>query len=144
MKEILLSIHQKYWDLIKTGEKTIEIRKTKPQNMFYPFRVIVYVTGGVGVVGKFDCDSITQTIRPEQFAGFGKSCLTEDELFAYAAGKPICGWHVQEKSVVEYETPFPLERATGLKQPPQSWRYLNEDEINEQIRIKGAIAGFYH
>ncbi len=127
MTEILLSLHPEYWDLIKSGQKTIEVRKTKPQNMFYPFRVIVYVTGGIGVVGKFDCNQIIQTIRPEQFAGIGKSCLTEEQLIAYAAGKPLCGWYIQEDSVLEYETPFPLERATGLKRPPQSWQYLHKE-----------------
>lgn len=124
-KEILLSLHPKYWELIKSGQKTIEIRKTKPQGMFYPFRVIVYVTGGIGVVGKFDCDRITQTIRPEIF--IPGCCLTEKELTEYAGGKPLCGWYVKAGSVVEYETPFPLERATGLKRPPQSWQYLNKE-----------------
>lgn len=127
-KEIVLSLKPKYWDLIKSGKKTIEIRKTKPKNIFYPFRVHVYVTGGIGVVGKFDCDKVTTTIRPEQFAGDGNSCLTEEELHEYAAGKAICGWHVQEGSVVEYGMPFPLEMATGLKHPPQSWQYLNASD----------------
>ncbi len=127
MTEILLSLHPEYWDLIKSGQKTIEVRKTKPQNMFYPFRVIVYVTGGIGVVGKFDCNQINQTIRPEQFAGIGKSCLTEEQLISYAAGKPLCGWYIQKDSVLEYETPFSLERATGLKRPPQSWQYLYKE-----------------
>lgn len=125
MEEILLSIHKKYWDLIKSGKKTLEIRKTKPQKIFYPFRVHVYVTGGIGVVGKFDCDSIIETIRPSYLSG---SCLTEEELTAYAAGKPLCGWHVKEDSVVEYEAPIPLEMATGFKIPPQSWRYLSREK----------------
>lgn len=125
MQEILLSIHSKYWDLIKSGKKTIEIRKTKPQKMFYPFRVHVYVTGGIGVVGKFDCDSITTTIRPSYLVQ--GSCLTEEELTKYASGNPLCGWHIKEGSVVEYECPIPLETATGLKRPPQSWQYLSRE-----------------
>ena len=126
MTEILLSLHPKYWDLIKSGEKTIEIRKTKPQQVHYPFRVIVYVTGGIGVVGKFDCNETIITIRPELL--IDGSCLTEAELQAYAAGKSLCGWRIKEGSVVEYETPFSLERATGLTRPPQSWCYLHRDE----------------
>ena len=129
MEEILLTLHPKHWELIKSGKKTIEIRKTKPQQMVYPFRVIVYITGGIGVVGKFDCDQITITKDPAIFTN--GSCLTEKELIEYAAGKPLCGWYVKQNSVVEYETPFPLERATGLKQPPESWRCLNRDEENE-------------
>ena len=127
-EEILLSLNPECWDLIKSGKKTIEIQKTKPLNIFYPFRVHVYINGGIGVVGKFDCDQIATTVFPERFAGNGKSCLTKEELREYAEEKVICGWHVQEGSVVEYETPFPLEIATGLKQPPQSWRYLNGND----------------
>jgi len=126
MQEILHSIHPEYWDLIKSGKKTLEIRKVKPQNVFYPFRVIVYVTGGIGVVGKFDCDEIRQTIRPAHLVE--GSCLTEEELNHYSRGRALCGWHVQEGSVVEYETPIPLEVATGLKRPPQSWCYLYKDD----------------
>lgn len=122
-KEVLLSIHPKYWNLIKSGKKTMEIRKSVPKNMFFPFRVYVYVTGGVGVVGKFDCDETTMTIRPSHLVN--GSCLTEEELTKYASGKPLCGWHIKAGSVVEYETPFPLETATGLKRPPQSWQYLS-------------------
>lgn len=33
-----------------TGEKVLELRKTKPQRKA-PFRVLVYVTGGVGIAG---------------------------------------------------------------------------------------------
>lgn len=127
MEEILLSLHPKYWDLIKIGHKTMEIRKTKPVHIFYPFRVIVYVTGGVGVVGKFDVDSITQAIRPDFFKG---CCLTDEELKAYSGGGILCGWHIKDNSVVEYESPFPLEMATGFKRPPQSWAYLNRGNDN--------------
>ena len=126
MKEVLLSIHPEYWDLIKSGKKTLEIRKMKPQNIFYPFRVIVYVTGGIGVVGKFDCDEIRQTIRPAHLVE--GSCLTEKGLILYSRGMALCGWHVKEGSVVEYEKPIPLEEATGFKFPPQSWRYLNGND----------------
>lgn len=128
MIEILLSLHPQYWELIKSGAKTEEIRKTMPLQIpasAYPFRVIVYLTGGIGVVGKFECDKIRRSNWVDSFVK--GSCLTGHELYAYAAGKPLFGWHIKENSVVEYETPFPLERATGLKHPPQSWRYLRKD-----------------
>jgi len=140
MKEVLLSLHQEYWDLIKSGEKTMEIRKTKPQNVIHPFRVIVYVTGGIGVVGKFDCDETISTIRPALLVD--GSCLTEEELIKYAAGKSLCGWHVKENSVVEYESPIPLEIATGLKRPPQSWMYLEGGE-NDKEGSKREIAAIH-
>lgn len=126
--EILLSLHPQYWDLIKSGKKTIEIRKSKPQT-FLPFRVFVYVTGGIGVVGCFDCEQIT-TSSPEWFASDfckGDTCLTLDELEEYAAGKVLYGWHVKPGSVTEYESPIELQRM-GISYPPQSWRYLKKDD----------------
>ena len=127
--EILLSLHPKYWDLIKAGKKTIEIRKTKPQGVHYPFRVFVYLTGGIGVVGCFDCDSIKMTLDFKQFVD--GSCLTEKELSEYSNGKPLCGWHIKENSVCEYETAFPLEMATGFTRPPQSWQYMKKESEYE-------------
>lgn len=123
MDEVLLSLHPKWWDLIKAGKKTIEIRKTKPEKMLFPFRVIVYLTGGIGVVGTFECDCLISTIRPESL--IAGSCLTEAELIKYANGKKICGWQIKAGSVIEYEAPIPLEIATGLNRPPQSWQYLH-------------------
>ena len=41
------------------GEKVLELRKSKPQCKA-PFRVLVYVTGGVGVVGEFVCPEVLE------------------------------------------------------------------------------------
>ena len=128
MQEVLLSLHSEYWDLIKSGEKTIEVRIAAPKQISIPFRVFVYVTGGVGVVGKFDCDYIirNQDNMPARLAN--GSCLTEKELLRYSRGHALFGWHVQAGSVCEYEMPIPLEMATGFKKPPQTWRYLRKTE----------------
>ena len=126
MDEILIALQPAMWRAIKKGTITIILQQTKPEKMFYPFRVIVY-EHETGVVGAFDCHQIIQTIRPAQFAGVGNSCLSEEALNAFA-GKPVCGWYVKAGSVVEYEIPFPLEMATGLKHPPESWEYIHREE----------------
>ena len=87
--------------------------------------MIVYVHGKKIVVGKFDVDSIAESMRPENFVE--SSCMTLKEILFRTDGKSICAWHIKEGSVVEYETPFSLEMATGLKKPPISWCYLNKD-----------------
>ena len=125
MTEVLLTLDPKNWELIKSGAKTIEIRKTTPQIVHMPFRVIVYLTGTGNVVGKFDCDTLISTIRPTLF--IDGSCMSIDELFHYARGRKLCGWHVKPGSVVEYETPIPLEYATEIKHPPASWQYLHKE-----------------
>lgn len=44
MKSILLSIKPKYVELIASGEKTIEVRKSAPQEV--PFKAYIYCTNG--------------------------------------------------------------------------------------------------
>lgn len=45
-KAVIMSIHPKWCDLIVQGKKTVELRKTKPQNdnLYPPFRVYIYCT----------------------------------------------------------------------------------------------------
>ena len=42
MKSILLSIKPKYVELIASGEKTIEVRKSAPKEV--PFKAYIYMT----------------------------------------------------------------------------------------------------
>lgn len=59
MPVVILSLHQKWWKKMTAGEKVLELRKTKPQCKA-PFRVLVYVTGGVGIVGEFICPEVLE------------------------------------------------------------------------------------
>ena len=45
MKEVLISINPKWCELIASGKKTIEIRKSKPK-LETPFKVYIYCTKG--------------------------------------------------------------------------------------------------
>lgn len=45
-KAILMSINPRWCELIARGEKTIEIRKTIPQDLNPPFKVYIYMTAG--------------------------------------------------------------------------------------------------
>lgn len=75
-KAVLISIRPEWVEKILAGEKTLEVRKTRP-NMETPFKVYIYCTagnlsyevsngmvcnisGGKLVVGKFVCDKITR------------------------------------------------------------------------------------
>lgn len=45
MKSVLISIQPKWCELIASGKKTVEVRKTKPK-LETPFKVYIYCTGG--------------------------------------------------------------------------------------------------
>ena len=55
MQQSCFPLHPEWWERLKAGEKLLEIRKTRPRGND-PYTVLVYVTGGVGVVGEFVCD----------------------------------------------------------------------------------------
>lgn len=57
MLAVLMSMKPEWWEKILGGEKTLEIRKTHPQNerLEWPVTVLVYVSGTGAVQGQFLC-----------------------------------------------------------------------------------------
>ena len=53
MKAVLMSIQPKWVEKIAIGEKTIEVRKTKP-NLKTPFKVFIYCTKGKDLLREVD------------------------------------------------------------------------------------------
>lgn len=128
MKSVLISIHPKWCDLIVSGEKTIEVRKTRPK-IETPFKCYIYCTQsgkykdrkfvksiwlnrGIGngkVIGEFICDCITD-IKPfgfEDITGFEKqTCLTSADIVKYLNGFYGYGWHISDLKI--YDKPLEL------------------------------------
>ena len=136
MKAVLISIKPKWCNLIFSGEKKDEIRKTKPK--IGNIDVYVYQTGNGGVIGKFRLCELTYIQawidnNGEKHLGntiFLQSCLTDDELFnyIYREQKPDkqypggWAWHID--APVLFGKSMPLSEF-GLKRPPQSWCYVD-------------------
>lgn len=131
-KSVLLSIKPKYCELIASGKKTIEVRKTKPK-LDTPFKCYIYCTkdfyrAGDGyfqgkycgkVIGEFVCDEITYlgNISTDPWCSLlgdvhewhkrlvtKGACLTEEELLKYG-GKN--GWHISD--LIIYDEPKELK-----------------------------------
>lgn len=87
MKSIILSLHKRWWEKIAAGEKVMEVRKSRPRTEG-PFRVLVYVTGGVGICGEFICDHFQKIRTLEQTADMAKleqaTCLGKEMIQVYA------------------------------------------------------------
>lgn len=128
---VLVSIKSKWWEKIRSGEKTFEIRTNFPHKVGWPFRILWYETGGVGIVGESTCDMII--IRCAPYKDLAKeSCLTSEELKEYGRGKDLYGWHISK--TIAYKTPIPL-----WVRPPQSWQYLTMDwvSVKDRLPLKG-------
>ena len=130
-KAILISINPKWCELIASGEKTVEVRKTKPK-LETPFKCYIYCTkdeplyhsgekfwckkagdfGNGKVIGEFVCE----WIRCEHEVADGlvdvvlekTSCVSARELVEYANGKVLYSWHISD--LVIYDEPKELSK----------------------------------
>ena len=131
-KAVLISIRPKWVEKIANGEKTIEVRKTKPK-LETPFKCYIYCTlpkyphedfiatnypmpqfyGGGKVIGEFTCKGFIPFCKarpcfvieaPEEIERM--ACLTRKEIWKYAPeGNPI-GWRISDLLI--YDTPREL------------------------------------
>lgn len=68
-KAVLISIRPKWCEKIISGEKTIEVRKTRPK-MNPPFKCYIYRSVQGGVIGEFVCDHIFERIVRVSYGGW--------------------------------------------------------------------------
>jgi predicted transcriptional regulator len=145
-KAVLISIRPKWVEKIANGEKTIEVRKTKPK-LETPFKCYIYCTlpkyphedfiatdypmpqfyGGGKVIGEFTCERIAPITYdggrlwcPTNAAFSPATCLSQAEIIAYIGDKGRCyGWHISDLRI--YDTPRELSEFTP------ACRYKNDD-----------------
>lgn len=135
----MLSIRPKWVEKIANGEKTIEVRKTKPK-LETPFKCYIYCTlpkyphedfiatdyprpqfyGGGKVIGEFTCDAITRVNICGFWDDSGKqidnrlkeTCLTAEEFCDYLGENVGYGWHISDLRI--YDTPKELSEFKTL------------------------------
>ena len=145
-KAVLISIRPKWVEKIASGEKTIEVRKTRPK-LETPFKCYIYCTlpkyphedfiatdypmpqfyGGGKIIGEFTCERIAPITYdggrlwcPTNAAFSPATCLSQAEIIAYIGDKGRCyGWHISDLRI--YDTPRELSEFTP------ACRYKNDD-----------------
>lgn len=135
MKSVLISIQPQWCELIASGKKTIEVRKSAPKEV--PFKAYIYETkaGFVEavrgtcprcafsrgkVIGEFVCDKVYDLFP----WGIGvcvtdergelvipdvirnNSCLTDDEICEYLNNRAGKAWHITDLKI--YDKPKEL------------------------------------
>lgn len=137
MKAVLISIRPKWVEKITRGEKTLEVRKTRPK-LETPFKCYIYCTGvkrsPLGeyvevhrktggavdewqekVIGEFTCDRI-YGLAPLNHATDDveqQACLTREEIVRYLKGVGY-GWHISGLKL--YSEPKELAQFDGLRE----------------------------
>ena len=126
MKSVLISIQPKWCELIASGKKTVEVRKTRPK-LETPFKVYIYCTQGLfkdlgvignemyqkrmKVIGEFVCDKIVEfenSIYDEALREtVARSCVPMYDLLVYLGKQDYgFGWHISD--LVIYDQPKEL------------------------------------
>ena len=132
MLAVLMSMKPEWWEKILDGEKTLEIRKTHPQNerLEWPVTVLVYVSGTGAVQGQFLCPGEVSYRTMQDLEEM--SCVPREDLLKYAKGRRLSGWIVQ--SPEKFDAPSPLAEF-GLDRPPMSWQYVEIPDAAEEEKM---------
>lgn len=135
MREVLISIQPKWCELIASGKKTVEVRKTRPK-IDTPFKCYIYCTlsgsneffkedckGDIAewnkskmtlkkgkVIGEFVCDRISPIYYTldglADVVDCNTTCLNPKDFIEYGKGKTLYGWHISD--LVIYDKPKEL------------------------------------
>ena len=122
MKSVLISIQPKWCELIASGKKTVEVRKTRPK-LETPFKVYIYQTKRTWtydiysriansqskVIGEFVCDEIYADAHFNATTRvlLDNACLTLMDIARYVKPKQTAYfWHISD--LVIYDEPREL------------------------------------
>lgn len=137
--EILISIKPEWVKKILSGEKTIEVRKSKPK-FALPITCYIYESGTGKVVAEFICDTIDvyEPVAGSPFSELEEKCwngekwvsidydkmgMSKEQFYAYKKGSwSVYGWHISNLKI--YDVPIELKEFR-ISRPPQSWQYVN-------------------
>jgi len=120
---VLISIRPEWVEKIARGEKTVEVRKTRPK-LDTPFKCYIYCTQGNDarrlrgswgkVIGEFICDRV-ETIKAatEPYGIYdvddyfvAQTRLVDGALWDYGKGATLYGWHISKLEI--YDQPKEL------------------------------------
>ena len=123
MKSVLIAIRPQWAEKIAKGIKTIEVRKTAPQEV--PFKCYIYETKGQyvkfthgahtkygygrgKVIGEFICNNASELDYVYYWNnGYEfETCLTYRQVADYGKGKTLYGWHISDLKI--YDKPKEL------------------------------------
>ena len=161
MKCVLLSIKPEWCNYIKSGSKTIEVRKSMPKLPF-PFKVYIYMTKdgnetGGAVIGEFVCDYVTKYSIYDRLdysiteSELSNTCIPYDDFKAYGNGETLYGWHISMLKIYPESKPlnnfykysylnakfnsiwYVDDNLWQVSRPPQSYMFVEDLDDIEKI-----------
>lgn len=147
-KAVLISIRPKWVEKIVNGEKTIEVRKTRPKKLKNPFRCYIYCTQGRDarrlrgswgkVIGEFTCDGFwIGSPRNTNPIFCMAACMDGFDTEKYAKDKILYGWHISDLLI--YDQPRELNEFQRATDPCDSCHAEYTWECTDCKKLGGDI-----
>jgi predicted transcriptional regulator len=139
-RRLLLSLKPRYAEAILSGEKTVELRRTRPR-VAIPTEALIYASSpNMALVGRCRVDAVRSMTTEALWRRFGKeAAVTRDEFRSYFDGAKL-GFALILVEPERLLTPVPLAEIrtcwSGF-QPPQSFRYLSIPRSEELLAMAG-------
>lgn len=138
-KAVLISIHPRHVDNILGGTKIFEYRKVMPSQdvshlVLYSTAPVMKIVAVAEVVGRI----VGSPTRVWNVTSFG-SGISRSFFREYFAGqRQACALSLGR--VYELVSPMGLSSLAGVKTPPQSFSYLNEEDIGQILKNRSKVA----
>lgn len=162
-KAVLISIKPEWCGMIALGEKTIEVRKTRPK-LETPFKCYIYCTlpkgsgdiwliggekpvqGNGKVIAEFVCDRIHRIAIIDDecvdVVDCNTSCLSSRDILNYANGNPLYGWHISD--LIMYDKPKELsEFYSECNEDCTNCEYWRSVRVNSEEFDMDCDSGMY-
>lgn len=135
---LLMSIQPKYAHLIRKGLKTVELRRVKPKVQNGSLVFLYESSPTKSIVGYFYIQSmVTEKIITVWKKYRNRIGISHKEFKDYLHNKQDCTAILFEH-YLPFESPVSLEKlreCLGESMPPQSYCYLNKDQLRELRRL---------
>lgn len=127
-KAVLLSIKKQWLEKILSGEKTIEVRKTMPWEISYPFVVFCYET-------KADDMPLPFIVRMYNIKDEDPNLLTEEETQKYVADSVV----TSECWLTRYEKPVKVQKLWLVGGEVVLWPYIVDGVVYNYPIVRNSI-----
>ncbi|WP_234336000.1 ASCH domain-containing protein [Streptomyces sp. NRRL S-920] len=136
-RAMLLSVHPRFATAILAGSKTVEVRR---QRVAAPpgTPVLLYATAPTMALVGMACIAAVHVASPREVWSThrARTGITRREYDAYMSGATQASGITLEDPV-SFAEPVPLGtlRAAGTFHPPQSYRYLKSDDLQQVAEV---------
>lgn len=140
---MVMSIHTRHANSIMRGEKTVELRKTRPV-VASGQPVALYATAPTQAVVAMCVISRIETGDPRELrnALLQRASVTGDEYDAYFTGSPqAVALHLTNVVVLPHPITLDSIRKRRSWHPPQTWHFFSRERIEQIASNHASLEG---